>query len=353
MSSVSMKTIAAQAGVTRATVSMCLANHPRISAATRERVQAIATALGYRANPYISRLMRIRRQGKPLREKPVLALVSALHTADGWRAHPSLIVRQMREAAIERTTFRGYRAQEFWLHRDGMSPERFSETLHARGIRGLLLSPLAHGDLVPALHWEHFAAVGLSVPQPNLTLTMVCNDHYFSSLTAARECHRRGYRRPGLVMRAGHMERFQGRWEAGVLMAAQMFPELELAPALYVDEFEPDPAVLVRWLKREKPDVIIAPSTDTVPDLLGVVERSGRRVPRDIGVVVLGCSEPGAFASGIYQNGRKIAALAADTLISLVERNELGLPQQATTLMVEGKWNEGKTLRPPPETARK
>ena len=40
-----------------------------------------------------------------------------------------------------------------------------------------------------------------------------------------------------------------------------------------------------------------------------------------------------------------IGALAIDTLTSMVERHERGLPAQATTLMVEGQWNEGKTLR--------
>ena len=48
-----MKTVAAQAGVTQATVSMSLANNPRIPLATRERVQAIARELGYRPNPYV------------------------------------------------------------------------------------------------------------------------------------------------------------------------------------------------------------------------------------------------------------------------------------------------------------
>jgi hypothetical protein len=33
---------------------------------------------------------------------------------------------------------------------------------------------------------------------PHCRFTTVCNDHYFSSLLAVRECYRRGYRRPGL-----------------------------------------------------------------------------------------------------------------------------------------------------------
>lgn len=341
---VTMKTIAAQAGVTQATVSMCLANNPRIPGPTRERIQAIARRLGYHPNPYISTLMRIRRQGKPLKEKPVLALVCGQRTPDGWRNHPAATIRQMREGAFERATLRGYRAQEFWLHRDGMSNERFSEMLRARGIRGLLLSPLAQGDPPPALHWDYFATVCLSVPLPSLPVATVCNDHYFSSLQAVRECQRRGYRRPGLALLRTHGWRFQGRWHAGYLIGRHLVPGVTLTRPLFVEDWNAEAPVL-RWLEREKPDVIITPASDALPAIL---ERAGYQVPQDIGLALLACPRLGDTYSGVYQNGNLIGGLAMDTLISLVERNELGLPAQATTLMVEGQWNEGKTLRAVP-----
>jgi DNA-binding LacI/PurR family transcriptional regulator len=341
---VTMKSIAAQAGVTQATVSMSLANNPRIPPATRERIQAIAKKLGYQPNPYVSTLMRIRRAGKPLKDKPALALVCAMRTADGWRNHTAATIRQMREGALERATMRGYRAQEFWLHRDGMSNERFSEMLHARGIQGLLLSPLGDGDPTPTLRWEYFASVCLSVPLPSLTVTTVCNDHYFSSLQAVRECHRRGYRRPGVVLRRIHESRFQGRWQAGVLAAGHMLPDLKLTEPLYIDDFKAA-GPIIRWLKKEKPDVIISPGGPMLNDIL---TRAGRKIPDDIGTVWLACPTLDNPISGIWQNGRMIGALAVDTLISQVERHERGLPEQATTLMVEGKWNEGRTVRPVP-----
>jgi DNA-binding LacI/PurR family transcriptional regulator len=342
---VTMKTIAAQAGVTQATVSMSLANNPRIPSPTRERIQAIARKLGYHPNPYVSTLMRIRRQGKPLKDKPALALVCAQRTANGWRDHPAPTIRQMREGAFERATLRGYRAQEFWLHRDDMSNERFSEMLHARGIQGMLISPLAEGDPTPTLKWEYFASVCLSVPLPSLTITTVCNDHYFSSLQIVRECHRRGYRRPGLLLRRPHQLRFQGRWEAGFLIGGEMLEDLEIAKPLYVDDWRGDAAKIVAWLKREKPDVIITPSANVLVDTL---EAAGWKIPDDIGLALLAVPQFGDPNSGVYQNGRMIGALAVDTLISMVERHERGLPEQATTLMIEGQWNEGRTLRAAP-----
>jgi DNA-binding LacI/PurR family transcriptional regulator len=216
--------------------------------------------------------------------------------------------------------------------------------LDARGIQGLLISPLAEGDPTPRLAWNQFAAVCLSVPLPSLSITTVCNDHYFSSLEVMRECHRRGYARPRLVLRRAHQLRFQGRWEAGYLVGGAMLPGLKLAKPLYVDDWDDVPRIL-GWLKREKPDVIITPAADA---LAGTLAAAGWRVPDDVGLALLACPEPGSASSGVYQNGRMIGALAIDTLISQVERHERGLPEQATTLMVEGQWNEGRTLRPRP-----
>src|SRR3954470_14297607 len=224
---VTMKTIAAQAGVTQATVSMCLANNPRIPPDTRARIQAVADRLGYRPNPYVSALMRIRRQGRAHREMPVIALVNGLDDPTAWRKTAPTTVRLMREGAVERAALRGYRTQEFWLHQDGMSADRFSGMLHARGIHGLLLGPLTFGAALPALKWEHFSAVRLGVPLPALTITTVCNDHFFSALQAVRECHRLGYRRPGLVMLRSHRERFHGRWDGGLLVGRHLLADLK------------------------------------------------------------------------------------------------------------------------------
>lgn len=340
---VTMKLIAARAGVTQATVSMSLANHPRIPVATRERIQALAKALGYRPNPYVSTLMRLRRQGKPLPDKPALALVCALRTADGWRNHESQTIRQMREGALERATLRGYRAQEFWLHREGMSNERFSEMLRARGIQGLLLSPLAEGDPPPDLHWDYFAAVSMSVPLPGRTIMTVCNDHFGSCVLAVRECHKRGYRRPGLALREVHRHRFQGRWQAGYLAAGEMMRDLTLVEPLWVDDWNEAVGVQVgRWLERERPDVVINLGGARLRDL---IEGTGRRIPEDIGFAWLACPEKDDPLSGVWQNGRLIGVSAADALIGLVESNERGMPDHATTIMLNGKWNEGGTLR--------
>lgn len=338
-----MKTIALQAGVTQATVSMCLANHARIPPATRARVRAIAERLGYRPHPYVSALMRVRRQGRASKDRPVLALVNGLEHADGWQQTISLTVRQMREGAIEQATRRGYRAQEFWLHRDGMSADRFSSMLHHRGIQGLLLGPLLAGAPPPALHWQDFSAVRLGVPLPSLTITSVCNDHFFSSLQVARECYRRGYERPGLVLLRMHRQHFHARWDGGLIVGRHLIPHFKQANTLVLEDWDHlDP--IAEWLKKEKPDVVVSPSSDV---LLAHLKKLGLRVPRDIGLASLACPELHHVCSGIWQNGRLLGATAIDNIISMLEHNERGLPEQTRVIMVEGVWNDGQTLRAP------
>ena len=213
-------------------------------------------------------------------------------------------------------------------------------------VLGLNRAALAEGRPPPALRWEYFATVSISVPLPSLTVTTVCNDHYFSSLQAARECHRRGYRRLGIVQRKINQVRLQGRWHAGTLVAPHMFPHLDLIAPLFVDDMD-DEAAILRWLKREKPDAIISPGGE---QLFELVTRRGWQIPGDIGLAWLACTRLGHRCSGVYQNAELVGATAIDTLIGLMERYERGLPTQATTLMIEGIWNEGRTLRPAPKS---
>ena len=338
---ITMRHVAERAGVTQATVSMALANHPRIAAETRARIRALAERMGYQPNAYISGRMRARRRRRPVQDRPVLALVSPFPTEDGWRVAPAPTVRQMREGALERAAERGYNAQEFWLHRDEMDNKRFSEILRSRGIHGVLVGPVPAGAPPPQLAWEHFAAVCLSTPFPGLNLMTVCNDHYFSSLRVVQECHRRGYRRPGLVLLRSHQGRFHGRWEAGLLFGQRDLPAITPAAPLLLDDWG-DAATLAAWAAREQPDVVITPGAEA---LLPVMHQLGWKVPGTLGLAGLGLSSREQRCAGIFQNGRLIGATGVDALIAMMERNERGLPEQGRTLMVEGIWHGGETLR--------
>lgn len=339
--SVTMKTVAQKAGVTQATVSLSLANNPRIPVETRERIRAIAQELGYRPNPYIAALMRSRRQNRSSLARPVLALVNGLQTRSSWRTTAAPTVRDMRVGAMERAQERGYKPEEFWLFEDNMSAARFGSMLRARGIVGVLLGPLSPEALPPALPWEEFAAVRLGVPLPEFNLPTVCNDHFFSSQQIVRHAFELGYRRPGMVMLPLHRRRFHGRWEGGLEAARLLFAGVNPVPTLMLETFE-DATPLAGWLKREKPDVIISPQPES---LQAPLAKLGLKVPRDIGLASLACRTGDDAISGVWQNGHLLGATAVDRIISMLESNERGFTPQASVTMVEGVWNPGSTLR--------
>lgn len=345
-SPVNMRDIAARAGVSIATVSMSLRNRPNISPELRRRIRALARRMGYEPNPYVSALMRDRRQRRGQTNRPELALISGLDRPDAWQTSPSATRRAIREGLVERGTRLGYDVREYWLHPDGLSVEAFSKEAAKRGVAGVVIGPLAEGAPPPPLRWQDFATICLGVPLQSLTLRTVGNDNYFTSLRAVTECHRLGYRRPGLVMRAVHRQRFQGRWEAGFATAQALLPGVaKLRPFLIEDQ--EDLARFPRrrfmtWLAREKPDVIVTMATDLVERVL---VDEGLHIPEDIGLAALSCPEAGHRLSGVYQNGRFIGATAIDLLVGMIERRETGLPEQAIATMVEGVWNPGTTLR--------
>ena len=336
-----MKYIAAHAGVSQATVSLCLANHPRIPSQTREKIQAVAHSLGYQPNPYVAALMRSRRRGKPLPGRPVLAVVCAHETQDGWRRSPSRTLREIFEGVMQQAEARGYRGEEVWLRRDGMSDSRFSEILKARGIQGVILGPLEEGARCPELSWGDFSTVRIGMPVREPPVRTICHDNYFASFVAVEECLLLGYRRPALAVRRRHSGILQHRWESGFLAAVHGAGLSSSIPPFVADDLD-DTVAFKSWFNAHKPDVIVTPDHDAITRQAAALKLS---VPKHLGVASLASPESGSKVSGIFQNGHFIGSSAIDLLVDLVERHERGLPSQATALMVEGQWNPGQTLR--------
>lgn len=337
---VSMRDIAKHAKVSVATVSKCLSGKRDVSEATRRRVVEACRKLGYRPNPLVAALMRSRRRHLEPAQRLTLAYVTAFPTADGWRQHPSPIFRQMFAGAKARAHERNYQLEHFWLHREGMSNERFSQVLEARGIRGLLIAPMPDTHTTIELNWEAFSTVVLGLTPTTRTFHRVATDYYQSMLLVMEGCLKLGYRRPGLAARLETIKRLEFRWEGAYFVACERYG-LKTPPApLLVDEWTP--GAVERWLEREQPDVVIGPVLGKLEE---IIRSSGRRIPADLGLVGLLVPEAGNRLSGVLQDGEVIGAVAIDQLISSVERNETGIPEHPITHTTLGRWNPGRTVR--------
>jgi len=327
------------------TVSLALRDHRRIPAETRERIKALALQMGYQPDPALSALMAYRHERRTVREYGTLAFLTNFPTADGWKTQ--VFITRYLDGAMQRAKELGYRIDLFWLRQPGMTPRRMAQILSARGIKGLLVAPMPAAAAVLELDWDRFCAVSLCKNLVSPYLNVVDHHHHQSMALAWREARRRGYRRVGYVIRE-YAENITGRMWLATFLMEQRRPERprqeKMTEPLVTDRWRRE--TFQRWLKREKPDVIISPDI-----IVGTwLEELGRAVPGDVGFIWLE-AEAGGPLTGVCQHFEHVGIAAVDLLHLDLLRSAYGIPSFRHALGIDGSWIEGETLRPAPEGA--
>jgi len=335
-----LQDVALHAGVHRTTVSLALRDHPRLPAATRERVKAVAARLGYRINPLVSALMQSRRTGGAVKHV-TLAYVTTYPTRYGWRP-PHHDRPDFFPGAVERERDFGYKLDHFWLAEPGMTPHRFCDILSARGINGLIVGRLPPGQRAMELEWARFSCVALGLTLRSPLLHHVTENHFDTAWQGMQRCLERGYRRMGFVFsEANDSPRVGDRWLGAYLAqqqqvaAADRIPPCPLVPA--------DEAAFRKWFRSERPDALLATHARPV---LGWLTRLGVKVPGDVGLIDLAGDHPELACAGVYYDPAKVGALAVEMLIGLMHRNETGVPDVQHEALLTGEWRDGTTLPP-------
>jgi LacI family transcriptional regulator len=332
----SMSAVAEAAGVARSTVSMALRNDRSIPEATRERIRRVAEKLGYRTNPLVAALMTARSTGRPLQFKAALAYVVTHRPDESWRENP--VFMRFYEGAKARADELGYRLEELATHSPGMTARRYTEILRARGIHGLIVAPLPHGETDLGLDVSRFAVVGIGLSVITPTIERISNDHFQSMILAMQKCHERGYRRIGFVASQETSQRLGHRWLAAFGFGLQSLPGLKKVQPLLPPANEDIEGALPKWCKAHEPDVIIFGVFNT---------RSPYQVPRGIGVVTLAVDDPTSDYSGIFQSDLLLGATALDHLVARLNRNQVGSDSLQHIHLVEGQWVAGRSAPGP------
>lgn len=335
--SVTMADIAHAAHVSVSTVSLALRNSRLIAAGTRERIRATAGKLGYRPDPLVSALMRRRRARRSESKHVVLAFVTAFPSRTGWRA-VSPMFPAFFTGAQRRADLRGYRLEEFWVSDRSMPAHRLSDVLMNRGIQGVLLAPVPDPKRSIDFDWRNFSTVALGLSQSELPVHRASHDHYHAMLMAIDRCVALGYRRIGFAVSDLAHRKVDGKWLAAYLLKCAELRLRGAPPPLIAETWEEN--AVKAWRVRHRPDVIISTNPR---DLTIWLSRWGLEPPRDIGLVNLSCFAPDDRVSGVFQNPEEIGVRAVDLLIDDLENNERGLPSSPNTLLVQGRWNEGRT----------
>lgn len=341
---VTLRDIAAKAGISHVAVSHALRNSAQVSAGTRERVRRIADEMGYKPDPMLSALAHYRRSGKERAKGCSLAWINPFQDPQQLRAQHEFDLYW--QGARDLAARRGFELEEFRTCE--YTARRMDTIFKARNIQGIILAPLAGSeDLIDGweqLPWQDYAAVRFGLSSTNPQVHHISSAQVRNANLAFKKTAALGYRRIGFYGILSETRFFP----AGITFAQLSIPEAQRVPPLLCRLEDPDPLkfkAIDTWIKTYRPDAVITER----PKLLEKLTQLGYSVPRDIGVATLSIHDT-PINAGIDQNSKEVGRAAVRTLTALLNEQQFGIPETASEILIEGKWVDGSML-PPRRTA--
>lgn len=337
-SRITLGQIAARAGVHITTVSLAMRDSPRLPVATRSRIQSLAREMGYTPDPALSSLVAYRNNIQAPAYQATIAWFNNYP-----ERHLLFNVHSFRDylaGAQQRAEELGYKLEEFWLGEPGLTPAALSRRLIARGIRSILVFPLASPGSLPDFPWHEFSPLALGYSLQNPQLHRVTNHQFRSALILLRELRRLGYRRIGYFLPEAYDRRVNLGPSSAYDAYDRTIPGDEKVPILFQRYFN-DTTGLDEWIDRYRPQVVVT------QDLLLWDWFIARKlsVPDDIGLAFFNVSRGEQLLSGMNQNDIQIGRAAVDFIVAMMHRNERGIPGVAQHVLLDGEWFPHQTTR--------
>jgi LacI family transcriptional regulator len=354
---VTMEQIGAKLGISKAAVSLAMRGSTRVSAETQQRVRELAKQLGYSPSPMLSNLMAHIRASRPPSDHGTLAYLYS--AGPGPFPDPTFSGRVF-HAARAHAPSHGYRLEAINLASYHGRMRALEKILRNRGIDGFIVGSLAFSPAHLSMSIEGFSsiAVGYSLARPRMC--RVCSDTFSGMLTALRSLAKSGYKRPGFFLhtrdadaRTNHQFLSAFLWHQNQLSIDYRVPIGQARRA------EDAPRMLIRWIKKYRPDVVL--SFLIRGDI--VLQNAGLSVPNDIGYVNLSveASDPSVNVNEstyLSQSIELLGQTAVDRLVSRIYQNErTSVSQELVTLVpcqfVEGTTTSEKVYKTTPPSLRR
>lgn len=328
------------------TVSLALRNSREISTATRRRIQRLAEAHGYKPDPTITRLMHHLRVRSPARSQA--NIIGLTQSWSPYRRAVGDYVDRLRIGLEQRASALGYAFSTLNLS-DFTTGVQLQRMLLNQGVEGLIMLPLRSAtDLSTWLDWSLFSSVSTTPTLIAPALHSVTPNHFDNTLTVCRALTDAGFRRIGLAISHDWNLRVKHRWSGGVAWQNQ-FGGTEPVPPLITEMPGPevDPASFSKWLRRQRPDVVITDANIRTPFAAALASIPVGARPK---IVTMNWPDV-ACDAGIDQRPERVGAAAIDVLAGLLTRGEKGVPELANTTMIDGLWTTGR-IAPGPHHPR-
>lgn len=327
---VTMNQLAKQAGVHVSTVSRALRGQSSIPEETRRRIQALAEKMGYQPDPVLDALCAYRKRVAGVHHRPTLAIIA---TNPDWQK--DLANRLYFDGARQRAQEQGYQAEVFVMTPTRLNCRRLAGILTTRGIKGIIVLPLAGVNIPLDFPWDRFfvVATGYKLQVPGISRVSI--NHFGAMGETLQRVHDLGYRRPGLVLQAegphlapdgaSHVSKL---WEGGYLAQAPKHFENPVIPVVRPSGTDP----FETWLKTYQPDLLISQRRDLAAVL--PTWASGLRI-------VYTMVDDDASLTGIHQNSIHVGRHAVDLLVGSLYREAPPSPAVPVTVLVDSRWQDG------------
>jgi LacI family transcriptional regulator len=339
---VRLKDVAAEAGLSLATVSYAMRNSRMVSKATARRVQALAKQMGYVPSPAMGALAEYkRRSGKAAAEQAGFSTLAIVHAYRPEEWPGQLNRRRLFESIEHRAGELGYKVEVFDAEQTAASQKRLSRILYNRGIRGVFVSPHLYEDRsVPVqLDWSRFCGISILNEQPDRVLHAVLPSWVRNRQVLLGQLARAPEAKVGVFVTETHTA-----WLGG--LSPYFVPHINM-PDGPVPQWVPsivakgyDEALFLRWFRNYQPDIIVTNLEVVPPWLRGI----GQEVPEDRAVIFIDTVQED-WCSGIDILPQHIGTVATNLMHDLLRNMSLGLPEHPYRLTVPGRWHEGQTFQ--------
>lgn len=334
---VTFKDIALRAGVSHATVSRAMRNHPRISRETCAKIQKLAREMRYRPDPALASLAAYRSRVRNPRRYEKIAILS---DRKDDRQLPEKLKEQL--AGIRaRAHELGFDTEFTPIDYDPKAQHRLSRTLYYRGIRGLVVLPLP--SQLAAFNWRTFSIIGIGENIMPLGLNYLSSDHDASVCECYRQLKSRGYRNIGYANIADSEQRNRFLFYSAYLKSRALDG---LPPASPLFHALGDMSGLLAWLRSGQFDAVIFSDLH----ILDALQGTEFKIPRTLGLAGMSFPISSASSAGISAyiiDGIRLGRLAMDILQTLIQKNQYGIPKpdEHYAIFLRGYWHEGSTVR--------
>ena len=334
-----LRTLSAELGLSRATISEALRGSPRVKPATAERVRLAAARAGYHHNPLTGAVMSELRRSKGQIFRGVLAVLELVPPEQP--RHAARFSAALMESITTRAAELGFKVERFVLGTLGLRLQRLDAVLEARRIKGVLLLPASGFPDLTELDWRRYAAVYVDYYIDHPPLHCVCSDHYRSMVALMHALHLRGYRRPGLIMETAIDLRLHYRWEGAFLAMQQTLPHMGRVPILLRDAITGSD--FSKWFKQHRPDVVVGHPLEAMDWL----RACGAKLGDSHGFVCLNALRTNGECAAVDLQPKLLGARATELVVGQLLHNEYGVPSCASLATIPARMVEGPTLRPP------